>query len=182
MMVAHSPKHILVPALAVSLLVACSSDEPKKPSASTVADAGLAPPSGTASTTSTTSMASTTSAPLSAATTDAGAPPAADAGFLLDAGTGATPARAAAPATAFDRVLVKPKDASMSANDVMERAARATGAPVTLARKSARTWFLVQFAPRDPPRDAAAQQKLIDALRGTGLFEKLEADRMMKGL
>lgn len=168
---------LLVPAL---LLLACSSDPDNMPDKAT-GDAGQAqvvkkPP---------------TPAPpprppgtgLNVAPLDAGAPAPSDAGSARspDAGaSGASSASAPARASAFDRILAKPKDAAASPDELRARVEKATGQKVELVRKSARTWLLFQFAPRSPPRDDAAQRKLMGDMKDTGLFDNVDADRLMK--
>ncbi len=114
---------------------------------------------------------------------DAGASPdlAVDAGVVdgaRDAGKAASTTNA--KATPFDRVLVKPKDAQQDADGVKRSAQQCTGAHVSMLRRSARTWWLLEFAPTAPPRTAIDQQRIIDALQASGAFLFVEGDRLMK--
>jgi hypothetical protein len=152
-------------------LSACSSDEPKKqdPSPAAAMDAG---------------------APM---TPDAGPPPAPDAGppstpdaaMAPDAGTlavASTPSDDAprGKSSVFDRVLAKPEDVGASLDELRGKIEKATGAKVQSIKKSMRTWVLIEFAPASPARGDAEQRRILDKIEGTGLFSKVEGDRMMK--
>lgn len=158
-------------AAALLTLTACSSDEPKKqdPSPAAAMDAGAAvqPDAGPP------------------AAKDAGPPPMPDAGSPADAGSLAitsTPSDDAprAKSSVFDRVLAKPKDASASLDELKSKVEKATGAKVQSIKKSMRTWVLIEFAPASPARGDAEQRRILDKIEGTGLFSKVEGDRMMK--
>ena len=84
-----------------------------------------------------------------------------------------------APSSVFDRVLLKLKDAH-DLDTLAAHAEQLTGAKVQAARKSVASYALVTFAPTTPPRDAAAQKLLVDALVASGAFSAVEGDRMMK--
>lgn len=155
-------------------LAACSSDEPKKPSATPVVDAGVV---------------IADAGPVAAPVVDAGPPPVVDAGpppasaAATGAATGsATPASSDAPRgtkSVFDRVLAKPKEPGAS-HDAIKKKIEDTGLKVLSVKKSARTWVLIELAPTSPARTAAQQQEAIAALRGTGLFSAIEGDRLMQ--
>jgi hypothetical protein len=163
-----------------AVAVGCSSDEPKLSTPRSVDAGATAPP----------------------ASVDAGAPvlaapqePAADAGAPVDVATasataneGARELPSATPgqtkATAFDRILAKAKSEpgadTVKADTVKADIERVTGQSVVSVRRSARTWWLISFAPTSPPRDDAAQRQLVDTLKASGLFDKVEGDRMLK--
>jgi len=78
-----------------------------------------------------------------------------------------------------NRLLVKPKDKALSTAALEKLASTATGKPVERVRRTAGTFFLVQFAPTTPPRSRADQQRLITALQKTGAFTVVEGDQLM---
>jgi len=78
-----------------------------------------------------------------------------------------------------NRVLVKPKDKGVSPDALEKLASKATGKRVELVRRTAGTFFLLQFAPTSPARTRADQQRLISALQKTGAFTVVEGDQLM---
>jgi hypothetical protein len=81
--------------------------------------------------------------------------------------------------TVFNRLLVKAKGRDVNAGVVEELAERITGQPVERCRKTGVSFWLVQFAPTSPPRDRAAQQKLIQQLQASGEFAIVEGDQVV---
>jgi hypothetical protein len=81
--------------------------------------------------------------------------------------------------TVFNRLLVKAKARDVNAGVVEELAERITGQPVDRCRKTGVSFWLVQFAPTSPPRDRAAQQKLIQQLQASGEFAIVEGDQVV---
>lgn len=81
--------------------------------------------------------------------------------------------------TIFNRLLVKPKDSALGAGQVQAIAEAATGATVAKVRRTAGTFWLVEFAPTSPPRKAAEQKALIAALQKQGGFTVVEGDQIM---
>jgi hypothetical protein len=109
-----------------------------------------------------------------------------DAGEAADPTGGPTTAPRADPAngtpsqvTVFNRVLVKPNERTTNAGAVEELAEKITGQPVERCRKTGVSFWLLQFAPTSPPRDRAAQQKLIALLQASGEFAVVEGDQVM---
>ncbi len=78
-----------------------------------------------------------------------------------------------------NRLLVKPKDKALSPDALEKLASKATGKRVERVRRTAGTFFLVQFAPTTPPRTKVDQQRLITALQKTGAFTVVEGDQLM---
>ena len=78
-----------------------------------------------------------------------------------------------------NRVLVKPKDKGVSPDALEKLASKATGKRIERVRRTAGTFFLLQFAPTSPPRTRADQQRLISALQKTGAFTVVEGDQLM---
>jgi hypothetical protein len=112
-----------------------------------------------------------------------------DAGHMgdgTDTGAGVPPVvkadkdhMASAITAVHNRLLVKPKDKSLSPAALEKLASTATGKPVERVRRTAGTFFLVQFAPTSPARSRADQQRLITALQKTGAFTVVEGDQLM---
>lgn len=165
--------------LSCSVAAACSTDQPKAPAS---IDAGAAP------------------APAVAAIVDAGAPPAPavvataatannDAGPARDAGGEVAPAAVAptdppsagrAKSSVFDRLLVKPKERGADPQQIKALVEEKTGLKVELARRTAGSWVMLQLVAVPGGRDEKDQQKAVSALKALGIFEVVEADRMMK--
>ena len=125
---------------------------------------------------------------------DAGAAVVVDAGaaVVVDAGAARATAAAAEPATRnpqpatrnpqpklHDRVLVKLPRRGMSKDEVRALVAGVVDAPIASLKVGPGSFALVAFAPTSPPRDAAAQAQLVEALRRSGRFAAVEGDRMM---
>jgi hypothetical protein len=80
----------------------------------------------------------------------------------------------------FNRLIMKPKKGTLvDKAAVRGLAEQVTGARVADVKAGPRGTFLVVFAPGERPRDKAAQQALVGALRATGNFEYVEADVIM---
>lgn len=168
--------HRLPTALSLLLgVVACTTDQPKGPAA---VDAGQPA-----------AVMAPESAPPKASLPDAGAPPV-DAGapVTVDAGvvaaavesTPAPPPPKAAKGSVYDRILVKPKVRGTDPAEVAAIIEKKTGLKVELARKTAGSWVMIQLVAMPGGRDAKDQQKAVEQLQALGVFEVVEADRMMK--
>jgi hypothetical protein len=81
--------------------------------------------------------------------------------------------------TIFNRVLARTKARDLHPGQVQELAAQLTKQKVERARRTAGTFWLIQFAPTTPPRGKAEQQQLIEQLKAGGDFEFVEADQIM---
>jgi hypothetical protein len=81
--------------------------------------------------------------------------------------------------TIFNRILAKAKTRDLNPGQVQELAEQLTKQKVERARRTAGTFWLIQFAPTTPPRGKAEQQKLIEQLKAGGDFEFVEADQVM---
>ncbi|MBM4282906.1 MAG: hypothetical protein FJ137_19860 [Deltaproteobacteria bacterium] len=193
------PLSVVVVALAVVVgaSAACHTDEPRRGD-----DAGaLTSPSSTAPPSPTPSAATSADAGVvvDAGSDATGAVPVVDAvvdaGHLSDApatgtattmptgavGIGRPPPVKVDPITVtiFNRVLAKTKTRDLNPGQVQELAASLTGQKVERARRTAGTFWLIQFAPTTPPRGKAEQQQLIAQLKAGGDFEFVEADQVM---
>lgn len=164
--------------LMVLLASACTTDRPKAPPST---DAGLPPPTADVVATD------------AGARVDAGAAPPVDAGTAVPIGhvgvqASPTPVEpppdhaAAKPAKSsiYDRILVKPKERGTDPQEVKALIEKKTGLKVELARKTAGTWVLIQLAPAPGGRSEREQQDAVEALINLGVFDKVEADRLMK--
>lgn len=78
--------------------------------------------------------------------------------------------------TIFNRLLVKPKE-KLSPAQVQEIAEDVTGEKVETVRRTAGTFFLIQFSPTTPPRTAKEQKALIAKLQKS--FSIVEGDQIM---
>ncbi len=129
---------------------------------------------------------------------DAGAQPAASAGAgamtkttPMDAGAATSGAQATAtgggvrptppgPSKIHDRLLGKVKDKGAFDEAAMaSRIEKATGADVAKVKLGPGSYAVINFAPTTPPRDAAAQKKLVEKLQASGLFDAVEGDKVM---
>jgi len=81
--------------------------------------------------------------------------------------------------TIFNRLIVKPKTKGMTAGQVQELAEEATGHKIALVRRTAGTFFLLQFEPTKTPRTAKEQKALMAALDKSGAFANVEGDQVM---
>jgi hypothetical protein len=124
---------------------------------------------------------------------DAGEVPTVDA--IVDAGTMAdvSPPSPPSPPTAtatpdrthpvsgfiHDRLLVKPKDAALSAANLERMVEKQLGAKVKLVRRTAGTFWLVQLEPTRPPRTKQDQAKAVARLQKSGTFASVEGDQLM---
>lgn len=194
----------LSPVLALAALVAfagCTTDSPKVSGATdagdalpAATDAGAAPTSPRATdATDATDAGQPPVADAGGATTDAGTPAAA-AAAATGAETGPTVARptksggesstgesgAAVKAGVYDKILVKPKDPGLSADAVKALVEERTGQQVSLVRRTAGKWYLLQLAPKAGGRSAEEQKKVVAALRQVDAFKSVEADRLMQ--
>ncbi len=81
--------------------------------------------------------------------------------------------------TIFNRLIVKPKAKGLTPQAVQELAEEATGKKVATVRRTAGTFFLIQFEPAKPARKLADQQKLMADLNKSGAFANIEGDQLM---
>jgi len=81
--------------------------------------------------------------------------------------------------TIFNRYLVKPTEGSMPEGEIRRVVEEVLGAKVTLLRRTAVRYWLVQLEPTTPPRQAAEQKKVLEQLKATGLFAVVEPDQIM---
>jgi hypothetical protein len=81
--------------------------------------------------------------------------------------------------TIFNRILARAKTRDLNPGQVQELAERLTKQKVDKTRRTAGTFWLIQFAPTTPPRGKAEQQRLIEQLKSGGDFEFVEADQVM---
>lgn len=86
----------------------------------------------------------------------------------------------AATFSVFNRILAKAKTKDMTPQKVQDLAEEATGMKVEKVRRTAGTFWLIQFAPVTPVRQQADQAKLIDKLKASGAFAIVEGDQLMK--
>jgi hypothetical protein len=85
------------------------------------------------------------------------------------------------PVTGFihDRLLVKPRDAASAAADIERMVEKQLGAKVTLVRRTAGTFWLVQLEPTKPPRTKQDQERAVARLKKSGTFASVEGDQLM---
>ena len=81
--------------------------------------------------------------------------------------------------TIFNRYLVKPTEPAMPEGEIRRVVEEVLGTKVTLLRRTAVRYWLVQLEPANPPRQAADQQKVLQQLKATGLFAVVEPDQIM---
>lgn len=81
--------------------------------------------------------------------------------------------------TIFNRILARAKTRDLNPGQVQQLAEQLTQQKVERTRRTAGTFWLIQFAPVTPPRGKAEQQKLIEQLKAGGDFEFVEADQIM---
>jgi hypothetical protein len=85
------------------------------------------------------------------------------------------------PGFIFNRVLVKTKDGKLSPAAVQELAEKVTGQKVARVRRTAGTFWLIEFEGDDKkPRDIEAQKRLVRDLDRTGAFAIVEGDQLMQ--
>lgn len=169
----HGLASVATALAALALAGACTTDQPKVP---VVIDAGAAP--------------ALAPAPDAGSPPDAGPPVVVDAGpataAVVDAGAASAQVDAATPAvrptksSVFDRLLVKPKERGTEPAEVKALIEQKTGLKVELARRTAGSWVMVQLVAVPGGRDAEDQRKAVEQLQALGVFEVVEADRMMK--
>lgn len=82
--------------------------------------------------------------------------------------------------TIFNRVMVKPKDASLPVGEITRLVEEAVGAKVESARRTAVGYWLVQLAPTTPPRTTDDQRRVIEQLQAIGAFAIVEGDQLMQ--
>jgi hypothetical protein len=82
--------------------------------------------------------------------------------------------------TIFNRVLVKPKDASLPVGEITRLVEEAVGAKVESARRTAVGYWLVQLAPTSPPRTTDDQRRVIEQIQAVGAFSVVEGDQLMQ--
>jgi hypothetical protein len=85
------------------------------------------------------------------------------------------------PAVVFNQVLGRMNDGvPLEENALIAAVEKATGAKVVALRKGPRGLFAITFEATDPPRDAAAQKKLVEAMRTLPQLKYAEPERMLK--
>ena len=192
---------------ACGALPACHTDEPRrtddagavapstKPSTAPSMDAPTTPSAmdpatnavdAGAPTAATDARAALVSVPVVSDMVDAGhvgdaAPVPAEGAAMGSSGVGRPPPIAVDPiqVTIFNRILAKAKTRDLNPGQVQELAEQLTKQKVDKTRRTAGTFWLIQFAPTTPPRGKAEQQKLIEQLKAGGDFEFVEADQIM---
>lgn len=82
--------------------------------------------------------------------------------------------------TPFDRILIKPKTQGGDADALKAAVEKKTGHKISLMRKTAGKWFLLQFAPTSKGRTADDQSKLVDVIKSMEEIASAEGDRLMK--
>ena len=85
------------------------------------------------------------------------------------------------PVTGFihDRLLVKPKDASLSAVSLERMVEKQLSAKVQTVRRTAGSFWLVQLSPTSPPRTKQDQERAVARLQKSGAFADVEGDQLM---
>jgi hypothetical protein len=78
-----------------------------------------------------------------------------------------------------DRLLVKPKDASLSAANLERMVEKQLSAKVQTVRRTAGSFWLVQLSPTSPPRTKQDQERAIARLEKSGTFAHVEGDQLM---
>jgi hypothetical protein len=84
-------------------------------------------------------------------------------------------------AAIYNRVLAR-ADGPVDVEELKAAIAKATGAEVEHIRKGALGLLSIRFAPTDPPRDAEAQKKLVQAVQGMNRLRSVEAEKLMKAM
>ena len=98
---------------------------------------------------------------------------------VIEGGTGVNANKDARTFTVWNRVLVKAKSKDLAPGRMQDLVEEATGQKVEKVRRTAGTFWLIQFAAVTPVRQKADQQKLIEKLQATGAFAIVEGDQMM---
>jgi len=98
---------------------------------------------------------------------------------VIEGGTGVNASKDPRTFTVWNRVLVKAKSKDLAPGPMQELVEEATGQKVEKVRRTAGTFWLIQFAAVTPVRQKADQQKLIEKLQATGAFAIVEGDQMM---
>lgn len=79
----------------------------------------------------------------------------------------------------FNRLLVKVADKDMPPQQLQAFVEEKTGQKLEKVRKTAGTFWLLQFAPVQPARNKASQEQLIKKLKDTNAFAVVEGDQVM---
>ena len=79
----------------------------------------------------------------------------------------------------FNRLLVKVAPKDMPPTQMQAFVQEKTGQKIEKIRKTAGTFWLLQFAPVVPARTKAAQDDLVARLKATGAFVVVEGDQVM---
>lgn len=98
---------------------------------------------------------------------------------VIDGGLGKDAGKDGINVTVWNRILAKAHARDLSPVDVQDMVEKATGQKVEKVRKTAGTFWLIQFAPVTPVRKKEDQQKLIDVLKATKAFATVEGDQVM---
>ena len=169
---------VLVGALtALGCGTGCTTDQPKKDHDAGAVDAGESEP------------AQFTDAGAAAATTDAGAIPVVteqvDAGHMGDVQVNTVDGHApvgpdlALKVQIFNRIMVKVAAKDMNPDELRSFVEDKTGQKLDKVRRTAGTFWLLQFTPVNPARTKAAQEALIQKLKDTKAFVVVEGDQVM---
>lgn len=178
MMSAASCSRVSLLLLAVAA-AACSSDQPKR--TNDAGDVAVEPAAGTDAGDSAPVIVGAGEVPTVDTQVDAGHIGDAVVDPMLD-GPAAPPTKPSVDpiqVTIFNRLIVKPKTKGLTAGQVQELAEEATGKKIALVRRTAGTFFLLQFEPTKPARMAKEQKALMAALDKTGAFANVEGDQVM---
>ncbi len=79
----------------------------------------------------------------------------------------------------FNRLLVKAAAKDMAQGELQAFVEERTGQKLEKVRRTAGTFWLLQFAPTEPARTKAAQEALIAKLKETKAFAVVEADQVV---
>jgi hypothetical protein len=80
----------------------------------------------------------------------------------------------------WNRVMVKAKSKDSNAQALQELVEDVTKAKTLRVRRTAGTFWLIEFEPTNPPRQKPDQEKLIAALQATGAFAVVEGDQLLQ--
>ncbi|MDP2340974.1 MAG: hypothetical protein Q8O67_08455 [Deltaproteobacteria bacterium] len=169
---------------ALAIIIACTTDQPKKSDAgesdagAAAVDAGAAPAASDAG------VAAVEPVPIPVVSEQVDAGHMGDAKYLSKQGNvvdGHAPVGGEEPLKVkiFNRVLVKPTTKDTKAEELQAFVEEKTGAKLEKVRRTAGTFFLLQFAPTTPSRNKAAQDALMQKLKDTKAFSVVEPDQIM---
>lgn len=165
----------------LAIVIACTTDQPKKSLDAGESDAGAAAvDAGAVPVASDAGVAAVEPVPIPVVSeqVDAGHVGDGNAKITVD---GHEPVGGAEPLKVkiFNRVLVKPTTKDTKAEELQAFVEEKTGAKLEKVRRTAGTFFLLQFAPTTPSRNKAAQDALMQKLKDTKAFSVVEPDQIM---